>query len=298
MSKTIIAPSTMRPGSQNSLSLTPLPLAERYNGDFDTVSDLPHARRKKKISRTMRACDLCRLKKAKCDGDTPCKSCLRRATSCTYTHVRRNSRPYTVLAYAEMLGRQQATLIEAIQILHQRLRTGEALDDFVSQSIKEAPSVNEILQHLGLTPLELSEVDSEHSGRYSQSIVSPASSSTTTPASGNDCHAQPQVEWGDYQDPLTSPDKMTEVETPAKHSRDQSFEGVEPPITDQQFEYSFWGNDDGLEAQDLLRPPPSPSPGDTFSDAQLGWDFAETCPLSYLAPAGKSGRHQSFRLVF
>ncbi|KIW32055.1 uncharacterized protein PV07_03630 [Cladophialophora immunda] len=287
----------MRHPSQYSISLAPAPPpAERCNGRLGVGDDFSYARRKKKNPRTIRACDLCRIKKAKCDGDTPCKSCIRRGTSCTYTHVRRNSRPYTVLAYAEMLGRQQATLIEAIQILHHRLITGEAMDDLAAQPMKEDSSVNDILQHLGLTPLDLSEADSEHGGRYSQSTVSPASSSTTPPASAGDCHPAPQLEWGDYQDPLTSPDKMAGIETPAKRSQGQSVGGFEPLATDDPFNYDFWGNDGGLEAQNFLET--SPSPYDPFSDAQLGWDFAETCPLSYLAPAGKSGNHQNFRLVF
>ncbi|EXJ68161.1 uncharacterized protein A1O5_08776 [Cladophialophora psammophila CBS 110553] len=195
-----------------------------------------------------------------------------------------------------MLGRQQATLIEAIQILHHRLRTGEALDEPATQLAKDDSSVNDILQQLGLTPLELTEADNEHGARYSQSTISPASSSTATPASAEDCQTQPQVEWGDYQDPSTGPDKMTDVETPDKLPPDQPFGGVEPLGTEDPFKYEFWANDGGLESQNFLAP--SPAPYDSFSDAQFGWDFAETCPLSYLAPATKSGPHQNFRLVF
>ncbi|OAL24920.1 hypothetical protein AYO22_05256 [Fonsecaea multimorphosa] len=263
----------MPPGSKYSVSLAPAPPTERRSGGFDAGGDLSYMRRKKKNPRTMRACDLCRLKKAKLH-------------------------PTGNFVYAEMLGRQQATLIEAIQILHHRLRTGEAMDDPAALSMKEDQPVNDILKHLGLTPLELSEAVNEHVGRYSQSIVSPASSSTSTPASAEDCPTQGQLDWGDYQVPLRSPDKMVDVETPAKHSRDHSAGGAEPSAMNDSFNCGFWESDGGLEAQNFFEPSPSPTPGDTFSDAQLGWDFAETCPLSYLAPAGKSGPHQSFRLVF
>ncbi|KIX91929.1 uncharacterized protein Z520_12365 [Fonsecaea multimorphosa CBS 102226] len=286
----------MPPGSKYSVSLAPAPPTERRSGGFDAGGDLSYMRRKKKNPRTMRACDLCRLKKAKFNH------------SATETHHVKVAPDGELRVRTPMCGgtpvripywrRQQATLIEAIQILHHRLRTGEAMDDPAALSMKEDQPVNDILKHLGLTPLELSEAVNEHVGRYSQSIVSPASSSTSTPASAEDCPTQGQLDWGDYQVPLRSPDKMVDVETPAKHSRDHSAGGAEPSAMNDSFNCGFWESDGGLEAQNFFEPSPSPTPGDTFSDAQLGWDFAETCPLSYLAPAGKSGPHQSFRLVF
>ncbi|OAL33435.1 hypothetical protein AYO20_07291 [Fonsecaea nubica] len=195
-----------------------------------------------------------------------------------------------------MLGRQQATLIEAVHILHHRLRTGEATDDLGAQFMKEDSSVNDILHHLGLTPLEVYEADPEHGETGPQSTVSPVSSPTTTPASAEDRITQSQLEWGDYQVPLETPDKAAFVETPAMRSQDQPFSGVEPLTTDDPFSYDLWGNDSGLEAQSFLVP--SPSPQDAFSEAQSDWNFSESCPLSYLAPAGKSGPHQNVRLVF
>lgn len=72
-------------------------------------------------------------------------------------------------SYAELLCRQQATLIQCIEVLYGRLCNGEGVDDLAIRCIDGRPSVNDIIQCLGLMAPGDTDDDSE------LGIVSPKS---------------------------------------------------------------------------------------------------------------------------
>ncbi|KAB2575367.1 Thioesterase superfamily [Lasiodiplodia theobromae] len=48
-------------------------------------------------SRTAKACDVCRSRKTRCDGNTPCRTCSEKSLACTYGQGRANTAPAPVV---------------------------------------------------------------------------------------------------------------------------------------------------------------------------------------------------------
>ncbi|KIW55471.1 hypothetical protein PV05_04210 [Exophiala xenobiotica] len=108
-------------------------------------------------NRISRACDFCRIKKAKCDGGEPCGKCSRSQTCCTYKYVRKSSGSQTAAAYAEQLARQQSILVECVHILHRRLQAEQDPEDSNVSSPESDMSVKDIVESLGLAPVDIVE---------------------------------------------------------------------------------------------------------------------------------------------
>merc|ERR1712000_391667 len=108
-------------------------------------------------NRISRACDFCRIKKAKCDGGEPCGKCSRSQTCCTYKFVRKSSGSQTAAAYAEQLARQQSILVECVHILHRRLQAEQDPEDSNVSSPESDMSVKDIVESLGLAPVDIVE---------------------------------------------------------------------------------------------------------------------------------------------
>ncbi|EXJ88559.1 hypothetical protein A1O1_05489 [Capronia coronata CBS 617.96] len=95
------------------------------------------------------------------------------------SHLRKSSRPQSVLAYAATLARQQATLVECVETLYRRLRVENESRVLALRPGGAEPNVNDIMLSLGLDPLDLAEFDSEDSINNSKSQESPSASSSS-----------------------------------------------------------------------------------------------------------------------
>ncbi|KAK6828847.1 hypothetical protein RU639_003654 [Aspergillus parasiticus] len=75
--------------------------------------------------RVCKACDRCRSKKAKCDGESPCGRCALDKTNCNYGERKSGREKVYPNGYAEMLEEQQKWLVYALQKLYRHTTQGE-----------------------------------------------------------------------------------------------------------------------------------------------------------------------------
>ncbi|KAL2434760.1 hypothetical protein ABEF95_005684 [Exophiala dermatitidis] len=107
--------------------------------------------------RTSRACDRCRLKKAKCDGAVECENCRFSQTPCVYTARKgREARRY----YLEM----HEVMEEALHRLYWHCRNGSGLPGPNPAQFERNGSIttSSILESMGLTPPILDESNPQY----------------------------------------------------------------------------------------------------------------------------------------
>ncbi|KAL2404829.1 hypothetical protein ABEF93_007827 [Exophiala dermatitidis] len=108
--------------------------------------------------RTSRACDRCRVKKAKCDGNLTCKTCHQSKSDCKYTARRgREARNY--------YWRMQSVTEEALQRLYWASRRRTGFPGTVCDESKGYVTTDEILRGLGLVVPDLDEPLSSQAAR-------------------------------------------------------------------------------------------------------------------------------------
>ncbi|TVY37353.1 Fluconazole resistance protein 1 [Lachnellula cervina] len=100
--------------------------------------------------RVRKACERCRIKKTKCDGDLPCKRCKLDGLVCIAGRRKKGEHKEFPPKYAEVLEDTQHILISTIHKLYARVRNGESwnlgepeLDD------RGLPVVHDIAEKLG-----------------------------------------------------------------------------------------------------------------------------------------------------
>jgi hypothetical protein len=91
-----------------------------------------------------------------------------------------------------MLGHQQVALIKCIQILYRRLYVKAEWDSIPACASEGHPSVNDIMEHLGLTAIEDVDADSPLRARYSTMHTSPTQSSLS-PTGTESCQTPPSI---------------------------------------------------------------------------------------------------------
>ncbi|KAL1584803.1 hypothetical protein WHR41_06556 [Cladosporium halotolerans] len=100
--------------------------------------------------RVRKACDRCRLKKGKCDGAYPCSRCKVDNVVCFFSEGKRMSNRSHPKGYAEMLERQQAQLVAAIQEMYSRMRKASAWEGQPLDHHGSPPLTHDILAALDL----------------------------------------------------------------------------------------------------------------------------------------------------
>jgi len=75
------------------------------------MADSPKPSRRR-LSRAPHACQLCRTKKARCDGQHPCSNCRSRSSTCVYP-PRRNNRPAARRLHDE--GQRNTEIAEIVE---------------------------------------------------------------------------------------------------------------------------------------------------------------------------------------
>ncbi|KAJ5544055.1 C6 transcription factor (Fcr1) [Penicillium frequentans] len=100
--------------------------------------------------RTRKACDRCRMKKAKCDGITPCEKCRVDNTMCMFGERRRPRDKVYPTGYTKLLEEQQEWLIYGIQELYRRAHVGEGWPgEPLNCEANGQPLTHDILARLG-----------------------------------------------------------------------------------------------------------------------------------------------------
>lgn len=106
----------------------------------------------KSKSRTPRACDRCRLKKAKCDGTERCRTCSESDKLCLYTAKRgREARSY----YCRMLELTE----KAIHRLYWACQRQEGFPGILSDKSGDYVTTSDILVRMGLVGPDLNELN-------------------------------------------------------------------------------------------------------------------------------------------
>lgn len=83
-------------------------------------AEQPNAQHKHLRKRVTKACDSCRTKKIKCDGQEPCVHCTRYGCPCTYTHVvRRRRAPSTRVSNRKILSDLSSRISKLEELLVQ-----------------------------------------------------------------------------------------------------------------------------------------------------------------------------------
>ncbi|KAH7317844.1 hypothetical protein BKA65DRAFT_109063 [Rhexocercosporidium sp. MPI-PUGE-AT-0058] len=78
--------------------------------------------------RVWKACERCRMKKTKCDGESPCKRCKDDGLVCTAGSRKKTEFKQLPRGYAEVLENTQYALIATVQKLYTMVRNGEQWD--------------------------------------------------------------------------------------------------------------------------------------------------------------------------
>ncbi|EXJ75558.1 uncharacterized protein A1O5_00064 [Cladophialophora psammophila CBS 110553] len=104
-----------------------------------------------------RACDRCKIKKSKCDGNTPCSACIAAESTCEYSARRRRE------ARDWYLGMQDV-IDEALQRLYWACREGRGFPGVIPDESGGRVSTDAILQGLGLNPPRLDNTSTRPAG--------------------------------------------------------------------------------------------------------------------------------------
>ncbi|KAK4124923.1 hypothetical protein N657DRAFT_679730 [Parathielavia appendiculata] len=78
--------------------------------------------------RVWKACERCRMKKTKCDGEFPCKRCKDDGLICTAGTRKKTEYKQLPPGYAEVLENTQFVLVATVQKLYSMVRNGERWD--------------------------------------------------------------------------------------------------------------------------------------------------------------------------
>ncbi|ELR06305.1 hypothetical protein GMDG_07896 [Pseudogymnoascus destructans 20631-21] len=100
--------------------------------------------------RVWKACERCRMKKTKCDGESPCKRCRDDGLVCTAGHRKKAEFKQLPRGYAEVLENTQYALIATVHKLYAMVLTGEqwTLDPPVVNA-RGQPVIHDIAAKLG-----------------------------------------------------------------------------------------------------------------------------------------------------
>ncbi|EFE42179.1 C6 transcription factor, putative [Trichophyton verrucosum HKI 0517] len=100
--------------------------------------------------RVGKACDRCRLKKSKCDGDLPCARCSADNVVCVYGERKRTHDKTYPKGYVELLEHQQTSLVFGIQEMYKLLIKGNKWPGQpLNNSHNGHPLTHDILERLG-----------------------------------------------------------------------------------------------------------------------------------------------------
>lgn len=149
---------------------------------------------KKARIRTPRACDRCRIKKAKCDGFNPCSKCEALEVICMFTEKKKHREASYPPGYVDMLELQQSMLVFGLQKLYQMIEQGKGWTGLQPRKTEKGiPVVHDILRAIGAFQVA-SDISAnfEHSSRSPQMSPSIRDISPTRTTSVASSSPEPQ----------------------------------------------------------------------------------------------------------
>ncbi|RDW77116.1 hypothetical protein BP6252_05169 [Coleophoma cylindrospora] len=100
--------------------------------------------------RVWKACERCRMKKTKCDGESPCKRCKDDGLVCTAGSRKKTEFKQLPRGYAEVLENTQYALIATVQKLYTMIRNGESWElGEPEMNERGQPVIHDIASKLG-----------------------------------------------------------------------------------------------------------------------------------------------------
>ncbi|ETI22956.1 hypothetical protein G647_04751 [Cladophialophora carrionii CBS 160.54] len=148
-----------------------------------------------------RACDRCKVKKSKCDGNVPCSTCTLSDSTCEYSARRRREA-------RDWYWGMQDIIDEALQRLYWACREGTGFPGVVPDESSGRVSTDAILRGLGLSPPR---VDNQRpSGSRSESMMD-TQTQLLLPRSYHPPDIRPQPPVSSQN--LTTPSTMTPLST-------------------------------------------------------------------------------------
>ncbi|KAK4990663.1 Fluconazole resistance protein 1 [Elasticomyces elasticus] len=98
--------------------------------------------------RVGKACDRCRMKKSKCDGNQPCARCQADNAICVFGERKKSRDKVYPKGYVEVLEHQQSQLVLGVQEMYHRLLSGQGWPGPPLSEAKGHPLTHDILAQL------------------------------------------------------------------------------------------------------------------------------------------------------
>ncbi|KAF3765130.1 hypothetical protein M406DRAFT_346877 [Cryphonectria parasitica EP155] len=122
---------------------SPMSPTDSHSTALSSVADSRH-------KRVWKACERCRMKKTKCDGEFPCKRCKDDGLVCTAGVRKKTEFKQLPRGYAEVLENTQFALIATVQKLYSMVRNGQQWDlGEPDLNDRGQPVIHNIAQKLG-----------------------------------------------------------------------------------------------------------------------------------------------------
>ncbi|KAL5351008.1 Fluconazole resistance protein 1 [Pseudogymnoascus australis] len=140
-----------KPGSKRAKSTKPGPRGAKRvvaaaPGSGSRSPEMGHERHK----RVKKACERCRMKKTKCDGESPCKRCRDDGLVCTAGHRKKAESKRLPCGYAKVLENTQYELIATVHKLYAMVLAGEQWTlDPPATNTHGQPVIHDIVVKLG-----------------------------------------------------------------------------------------------------------------------------------------------------
>jgi len=101
--------------------------------------------------RVCKACDRCRLKKSKCDGNSPCGRCQSDNAICVFGERRKSQDKVYPKGFVEQLENNQPLMVAGLQEMYKRMVAAGAWEGpLLKDSLHGAPLTHDILEKLGV----------------------------------------------------------------------------------------------------------------------------------------------------
>merc|ERR1712000_734545 len=106
-----------------------------------------HARTRPRVSR---ACERCRIKKAKCDGERPCRRCNLDSAVCSFKVRRKPESASATQRYTNLLLQHHSALTAGVLKLYSKMLHAGQWEGSPVKEVNGSPSVHCILERIGV----------------------------------------------------------------------------------------------------------------------------------------------------
>ncbi|KAL2269588.1 hypothetical protein VTJ83DRAFT_1772 [Remersonia thermophila] len=128
----LVRPQAIKKPHGNSKSLKTVPRALKRSSPHShppsPARETHHHHGDGRHKRVWKACERCRMKKTKCDGEFPCKRCKDDGLICTAGTRKKTEYKQLPPGYAEVLENTQFVLVATVQKLYSMVRNGDTWD--------------------------------------------------------------------------------------------------------------------------------------------------------------------------